>query len=198
MLFSSLLSMPLAVSEPLFVPGYWNPQAILGFKIFSLNFDLESFIFCFAIGGIAAVIYEVFLSQHLKKARERRIKTLRHFYLLVAVLFVTFALLIVAVKAIYAGILSMGLAAVVIMITRKDLRREIVFGGVMFAIVYFAYFVILNNVIFPDWISKVYNLKELLGINFLKIPIEELLWALTFGALWAPLYEDLKGYTIAK
>lgn len=45
----------LGVTEPLFVPEYWDPPSIL--KV--ARWDLESFLFCFAIGGVAAVVTEL-------------------------------------------------------------------------------------------------------------------------------------------
>jgi hypothetical protein len=45
----------LGVTEPLFVPEYWNPPSILKVG----RWDLESFLFCFAIGGVAAVVTEL-------------------------------------------------------------------------------------------------------------------------------------------
>lgn len=45
----------LGITEPLFVPEYWDPPSILKFY----NWDLESFIFCFGVGGLAAVLTEL-------------------------------------------------------------------------------------------------------------------------------------------
>ncbi len=43
------------ITEPLFVPEYWDPPSILKFG----RWDFESFIFCFAVGGMAAVLSEL-------------------------------------------------------------------------------------------------------------------------------------------
>jgi hypothetical protein len=45
----------LGITEPLFVPEYWDPPSILKVG----RWDLESFLFCFAIGGVAAVVTEI-------------------------------------------------------------------------------------------------------------------------------------------
>jgi hypothetical protein len=45
----------LGVTEPLFVPEYWSPPSVLQVG----RWDLESFIFCFACGGITAAFPEV-------------------------------------------------------------------------------------------------------------------------------------------
>jgi hypothetical protein len=44
----------LGVTEPLFVPEYWSPPSVLQVG----RWDLESFIFCFAVGGITEVFPE--------------------------------------------------------------------------------------------------------------------------------------------
>jgi hypothetical protein len=46
-----------AFTEPLFVPAYWNPPSLFGLAQHT-GFDLESFIFCFAIGGLSVALYE--------------------------------------------------------------------------------------------------------------------------------------------
>ena len=45
----------LGLTEPLFVPEYWNPPSILRFG----RWDFESFPFCFAVGGISAALTEI-------------------------------------------------------------------------------------------------------------------------------------------
>ena len=44
------------LTEPLFVPAYWNPPSLLDLAQ-RTGFDIESLIFCFAIGGIGAAAY---------------------------------------------------------------------------------------------------------------------------------------------
>jgi len=191
MIFASLLCMPLGLSEIFFVPWYWNPH-----RLFNLNPAIESLLFCFAVGGIASVLYEVVFKKHLRKAREKRIETKRHLYALAGVFIFSmiFFSFIFKKDLIYTAIISMALGSVTIMISRKDLIKETVLGGFLFLIVYFSLLYLLNTLIFPDIIVRVWNLEHLWGITFLKIPLEEILWAFTFGSLWAPIYEDLKGY----
>ncbi len=45
----------LGITEPLFVPEYWDPPSILKVG----RWDLESFLFCFAVGGLSAVLTEL-------------------------------------------------------------------------------------------------------------------------------------------
>ena len=44
----------LGFTEPIFVPEYWDPPSILSYR----RWDLESFAFCFFVGGIAGVAPE--------------------------------------------------------------------------------------------------------------------------------------------
>ena len=49
---SSLVMAPFSLTEPLFVPEYWNPPSL--FELAQrTGFDIESFIFSFAIGSQA-------------------------------------------------------------------------------------------------------------------------------------------------
>jgi len=126
MIFASLLCMPLGLSEVFFIPHYWNPH-----RLFNLNPAIESLLFCFTVGGIAAVLYEVVLKKHLKKAREKRIKTKRHFYALAGVLIfslISFSF-IFKMDLIYTAIIAMALGAVAIMLSRKDLIKETIFSS---------------------------------------------------------------------
>lgn len=53
--WASLTCTALGLTEPLFVPDYWRPPSILTFG----RWDFESFPFCFAVGGISAVLTEL-------------------------------------------------------------------------------------------------------------------------------------------
>ena len=41
----------------------------------------------------------------------------------------------------------------------------------------------------PGYIERVWNLKALSGLAVAGMPIEELLFAVTFGAYWSRVYE---------
>ena len=69
MFWTSLLTMPLGLTEPLFVPEYWNPPSLFDLAA-RTGFDIESLIFCFAIGGIGAVLYgAVFKVKHERMSK---------------------------------------------------------------------------------------------------------------------------------
>src|SRR3989344_3684010 len=65
MLVVSFWTSLLGLTEPLFVPEYWNPPSLFDLA-HRTGFDIESLIFSFAIGGIAVVLYEqVFRTAHV-------------------------------------------------------------------------------------------------------------------------------------
>lgn len=57
---ASLFMLPFGLTEPIFVPEYWNPPSLFELAQ-KTGFDIESFIFSFAIGGIAAVLYNIIM-----------------------------------------------------------------------------------------------------------------------------------------
>ena len=57
MLWSSFFALPFGFSEVLFAGTYWSPPTLFDLAR-RIHLDLESFVFLFAAGGVAAVIYE--------------------------------------------------------------------------------------------------------------------------------------------
>jgi hypothetical protein len=58
MLRVSTLTALFGLTQPLFVPAYWNPPSLFDLA-HRTGFDIESLIFCFAIGGLGAAGYRV-------------------------------------------------------------------------------------------------------------------------------------------
>ena len=71
---------------------------------------------------------------------------------------------------------------------RPDLKKKMFTSAFIFLIVYFFYFLSLIA-ISPDYVERVWNLKAISGILIIGIPIEELLFALSFGFIWSSIYE---------
>jgi len=62
--WASFVMAPFGLTEPLFVPEYWNPPSL--FELAQrTGFDIESIIFSFAIGGIGAVLYNSLMHKGL-------------------------------------------------------------------------------------------------------------------------------------
>ena len=66
-IWTSLFTTPFGLTEPLFVPDYWNPPSLFDLAR-RTGFDIESLIFSFAIGGVAAILYNLVTRQRLEPA----------------------------------------------------------------------------------------------------------------------------------
>jgi len=136
MLWASLFTMLFGLSEPLFVPEYWMPPSLFDLAENS-GFDIESLIFCFGIGGIAAVFYNLLTGRPIKPVTEsKRHQPLhRHHGKALAVPFVSFPILLLFPwTPIYSAILALFLGAVAAIFCRPDLKRKSWVGGLLFAI----------------------------------------------------------------
>lgn len=191
MLLISLLTMPLGLTEPLFVPRYWDPPSLFNLAQ-RTGFDLESLIFCFAIGGICSVAYKIiYKARNTPLDDSERQKHHWHGLILASpvIIFILLSLM-TSFNPIYNGIIAMFLGSLASLYCRPDLKIKIWVGGLLFTGFYFIFFFTLIS-IFPDYVGKVWNLKNLSGFLILGIPLEELLFAFSFGMLWSSLYEHL-------
>lgn len=189
----SLFTAPLGLTEPLFVPAYWNPPTLFDLAQ-RTGFDIESLIFCFSIGGIATVLYEMVMPiRHVPMHKDEKRNPHHRFHLLAltspVIVFVPL-ILFTSMNAIYPGILAMFTGTMASLWCRPDLKSKIWVGGGIFLALYFLFFQLLY-LSFPGYVEKYWAIDALSGIITLGIPIEEYLFALTFGLMWSSLYEHL-------
>ena len=94
MLRVSLATSPFGLSEPIFVPEYWNPPSLFDLAQ-RTGFDIESLIFCFAISGIGAVAYNAFANKALAEVPHTERRSGRHRWRLIAIasMYLTFPVL---------------------------------------------------------------------------------------------------------
>ena len=200
MLIVSVLTMPFGLTEPLFVPEYWSPPSLFNLAL-KTGFDIESLIFSFAIGGIGSIIYEsIFKSKH-KKMNSMEIHHKRHKYHLLSLFspIIVFMLLFffTGLNSIYSASLAMLAGGISAMLCRPDLKKKIIYGGVLFLILYFIFFIFFNNV-YPYAVERFWNLSVLSEMLIFKVPLEELIFAFTFGMMWSSVYEHIKWFKLVK
>ena len=152
------------LTEPIFVPAYWNPPSL--FELAQrTRFDIESLIFSFAIGGIGAVLYSTFRREHLVSltAGERH-EPLHRFHL--AALLMPFVLFVplyfLPWNPIYPSIVCLVIGAIGSVICRPSLKGKTLAGGVMFFGLY-AIFMLGLKWLTPGYIEQVWNLRALSG-----------------------------------
>lgn len=190
MLWASLFTTAFGLTEPLFVPEYWNPPSLFDLAA-RTGFDVESLLFCFAIGGVGAVLYNTLTGQRLRPMSRREAQAPRHRYhrWALASPFLAFAVLVpLPWNPIYPGIASMVVGAVATVLCRPDLKTKTWIGGVLF-LGYYGVFLVGLELSSPVYIERVWNLEALSGLRLGFAPIEELLFATTFGMYWSGVYE---------
>lgn len=192
MLVVSACTSLLGFTEPIFVPAYWNPPSLFNLAR-NTGFDIESFIFSFAIGGLGYALYMMVFPVGHEPAmtRDERIDS-RHKYhlpLLLSTPLIFLALLFgTRLNPIYDAITALLLGGIATWYCRPDLVKKMLVSAVLFLCLYSAYFLTLI-VLSPGYVQRVWDLSALSGILIAGIPVEELLFAFAFGFYWSTVYE---------
>src|SRR5438132_8713400 len=191
--WGTLISTPMALTSLLFVPQYWTPPSLFDLDQ-KIRVGIEDFLWAAAVGGIASVVAEILLKEKLSVIRKAARK--RHFepFVIVIVVFLGLEFWHPG-KTMYNAIIAFAVGAIVIAFLRSDLIPTMLFGALSFTGLYFALFLIFLF-LYPDFIHRYYNIRTLLGIYIAGVPIEELLFAATGGAIWSVAYEYVQGYRL--
>ena len=187
---TSAVTALLGLTEPIFVPRYWNPPSLFELAR-RTGFDVESLIFAFAIGGIGAVLYNTLRRQVLVPVSDAERRQSRHRFHRAA-LFVPFALFVplyfLPWNPIYPGIVCLVIGAIASVLCRPSLSGKTLIGGFLFLGLYTAFMLGLKW-LNPGYIEQVWNLQALRGGLIYGIPLEELLFGFAFGLYWTGAYE---------
>ena len=179
---------PFGLSEPLFVPEYWDPPSLFDLAQ-KTGFDLESIIFSFSIGGIGVVLYNLMTRQVTAPAGFHDRHRLHRLALATPVLFFV-PLMTLGWNPIYPAVVAMAAGAGAAIWCRPDLFAKTLIGGLLF-LVFYTIFILGLRITTPNYIEEVWNLPALSGLLPAGIPIEELLFGGAFGLYWASVYEHL-------
>ena len=197
MLLISFLTAPLGLTEPLFVPSYWLPFTLLDLAR-KTRFDLESVLFSFAVGGITAILYESLWAKSRKPIGVHEMHRGRHRLHRLALLspLISFGVLysLTPLNPIYSAILAMTIGAIATWLCRPDLLKAMLTGSLFFLGIYFIVFLLGFVWLFPGYVEAVWNLPAISGILIAGVPIEELLFAASLGAMWSSVYEHFTWY----
>src|SRR3989344_1338804 len=96
---------------------------------------------------------------------------------------------------IYSASIVMFVGGVAAVFCRPDLLKKTFIGGLLFLALYFLFFLSFN-LIYPYAIESFWNLKAISGILLLGVPLEELIFAFTFGMMWSGVYEHVMHYKL--
>ena len=196
MWYTSLVTALFGITEPIFVPRYWNPPSLFELAR-RTGFDIESFIFAFAVGGIGMILYATLTRrermpievEHRGENRHRL-----HRLALVGPLVLLAPGFVLPWNPIYPSLLALALGALAAVVCRPDLARNTLVGGALFLGLY-AVFMLGLRWLAPGYIEAVWNLPALSGVLIYGIPLEELVFGLTFGMYWSGVYEHVTWHT---
>lgn len=191
MLVMSAWTLLTGLTEPFFVPSYWYPPSLFDLA-WRTGFDIESFIFAFAVAGIAFVAYDRIFNVVDKKVsvHEKHLPLHRYHLIAISMTPVSFLVLFFAtsMNPIYSAIISMFAGGFATWLCRPDLKKKMITSALIFLGIYFLYFVTLIWA-YPGYVEQVWNLGAISGIRIVGIPLEELLFAVSFGFIWSTIYE---------
>ncbi|MER2511126.1 MAG: lycopene cyclase domain-containing protein [Nitrosomonas ureae] len=196
---ASIFTAPFGLTEPLFVPEYWNPPTLFDLAQ-RTGFDIESIIFCFGIGGIGVVLYDLLTRQRSVDFAQPKRSSSRHKYhrLILFSPFVVFAALsFFPWNPIYPGIIAMLSGGISTIWCRPDLLKKTFLGGAIFVVYYFILLLGLE-LLSPGYVTRYWNLKNLTGISLWRFPVEEFLFAIGFGMYWSSVYEHIYWKRVTK
>ncbi len=188
MLWSSLIALPFGLGELYYIPDYWAPQTLFNLGM-RYHIDIESFALMFFLGGIAAFVYEGFFKKQV--LTQKICHPVCRCYTPLITTLVTFIVLARAFpdwNIIYPSSFAGLAGGAIAMLLYPKLRRHVLFGGILFALLYWVSLAMLD--VFLPWIATTWNLSALSGILVAGVPVEEILFGFSFGTLWAPLYEE--------
>ena len=167
-------------------PGYWEPPSILNLNIKTGGLGIEDALYMFFVGGIAAALYEVVFSFRVSKKSNKHLK--KDYALWVGLLAGVLVFVLTPINAVYLFIFLQLFGAVAIVWQRRDLLRHALLGGAFFMILYAILFLIFKA-LFPSFLNNYYHLERTSHVWLFGIPLEEFLYSLTLGMMWAPIYE---------
>lgn len=193
MLIMSLWTSLLGLTEPLFVPLYWNPPSLFDLAQ-KTGFDIESLLFAFGVGGIVVIIYDKLFHGKQYKISVKEKHNSRHKYHLLALLsapIIFFPLIFFTnLNPIYSTFIALMGGGFATWYCRPDLKKKMFASASLFLIFYFLYFSTLN-LIYPGYVEQVWNFSTISGIIILGVPLEELMFAFGLGFFWSSLYEHI-------
>ncbi|PCI30398.1 hypothetical protein COB55_00315 [Candidatus Wolfebacteria bacterium] len=190
MLFISIL---FGISGPIFEPftlhDWWRPFTVTGTPV-----GFEDFLFGFAIGGIASVIYEIVAGKKLRKDTPKKMfSELRRFRVWILPILITTILLIgifiLDINSWISSTVSIAAPLLVILSLRRDLITNALASGLLL-IAIVSVVSTLVEVITPGWIQTLWIQDSSIPVTpFLNVPISDIVWYFFIGAYIGPLYE---------
>jgi len=194
-LLSAVFSLAGPIGELFYIPDYWHPVTVLSVHVFDRYVSIEDFIFSFAIMGIVSSLPAWLVHPRPAGFSElpSGVSILKMIGVLAAVAAFSLVLWFAGVNSIFATSIAMLVAAIVLLTNSRRLllARISVTGGIamlllMFAVYWIAFVLVSDSdrILQATW--SLYGTS--LGLQFLRVPLSELVWAFCFGSFFSALF----------
>lgn len=165
---------------------WWQPKTLTGTIL-----GIEDFLGLFGAGGVAAVIYEELFQKKLGGLKDKSRFSI-YYALILLVLFASshgISSLIFGLHPWVAWVIATIIPIIFIYFLRPDLILGSVATGIIWVVFSFIGYPILY-LIHPAFLSEWFMLNNLTGIIFFNfLPLEDIIWWMTFGMFIGPLYK---------
>jgi lycopene cyclase-like protein len=158
------------------------------------GFDLESLLFSFAVGGIVFAAYDALTgtapADSMRAERHHPRRRYHRASVLVAPAVFLGLIAVTRLNPIYAATLGLVAGFLATLYCRGDLWVKMLVSGALFSSLCFVVFAAFD-LAFPGYVAAVWNLPALSRVFVADVPLEELMFAFTFGLYWSSVYEHL-------
>ncbi len=156
----------------------WVPNRIL-----VIGAGIEDFLFCFLSGGLAWMSTLIVMQKKIL-VRFKFTSILKRFLFIQTFgIVVTATLYLLDLRDYLNFFIVMVMWSGAILVYKRKYWHFFVIGSLSYLIIFGVGFLIVL-LIWPDILS-LWNLESFSGIRFLRIPIEELVWAFLYGGTWS-------------
>ena len=168
---------------------YWHPPYTVSLHVGTLTVGLEDFLFCFSFSGSCLGL---FLSNKDLRASMRPLnyKGLTIFALLSFLgLFLTGGMVVFGgVNSLYAVTTAALSIGVCILLQRPLWIKTAMLAAGTAALVMWIFYRLFALSLDPDLFAKFWKPEALSGLMVFSVPVEELIWAASFGVVVGPMY----------
>jgi len=176
------------IAEPIHIQDWWKPLTITNTAV-----GIEDFLYGFAVGGIAAVIYEEIFKKRIrmrKIGKKKELKRDKSMIIFVSLFLAAFIVLfyVFNVNTFIGATLLLAVGTLVMWIRRRDLVMDSVASGILILLVSFAVYSV-TEIITPGWVRAFWYFQNVPNIIILNVPIDDIIWFFLAGAFIGPLYE---------
>jgi hypothetical protein len=187
-------SIPFAATEFLFYPSYWRPKFLFDLAD-RIGFGIEDVLFVTSLGALTSTLYPFATRRSIELPRvpARRKELVQKAALVVAAALVATAILhVLGVRMIYGCCWIMAGVTAAVLAIRRDLVAPAFTGAALTTLVYGALCLALAGIV-PDVFDLAWNTEKFSNVFVLGVPLEELLYAASTGAVGTVFYPYVTG-----